>query len=73
VSKRRFVTKAEAVLAIGEKRLGVYACPLCAGYHLTSQTVIQAAEKAALMPREEKPSFDTSLLARAKWIDGDRP
>ncbi len=65
-SKRRFLSKADAAAVIGGRRLGVYSCPLCSGFHLTSQSVLPATGKPSV--ELEKPTFDSSLLARAKWV-----
>jgi hypothetical protein len=58
--KRRFPTEAEALEASNGFR--VYRCPVCGGYHLTSQ----GSAKSEPLP-EVKPTFETSILARARW------
>jgi hypothetical protein len=67
-TKRRFTRKAEASQAIGIRRLAAYACPLCSGFHLTSKFDSSKLDKSVPQIQSEKPNFDTTLLARAKWV-----
>jgi len=41
----------------------VYQCPVCNGYHLTGQG---KPSKPKPLP-ETKPTFESSILARARW------
>jgi hypothetical protein len=44
-------------------RFGIYLCPICARYHLTSS---KPATPGKAPTPERKPTFESSLLARAK-------
>jgi hypothetical protein len=67
-AKRRFLSKDDARVATGNKHLGVYSCPVCSGFHLTSKFSLDASDRREAVRTElEKPSFDSSLLARARW------
>ena|GEM_PF-6110128 len=61
VSKRKFETEAEALAECHGFR--VYQCPVCNGYHLTGQG---KPSKPKPLP-ETKPTFESSILARARW------
>ncbi len=61
--KAAYPTSAEAESA-ARGRFGVYLCPVCARYHLTSSR--PGSANAGGSEAEQKPSFETSLLGRAK-------
>src|SRR5579862_5831906 len=60
--KTAYGNRSDAEAAAGSK-FGVYLCPICSRYHLTSAKPGSTKRP----PKEEpKPSFETSLLGRAK-------
>ncbi len=67
-AKRRFPTLEEVNLAATPGLRG-YQCVACGGYHLTSQSGPAPIEQPA---EDRKPTFETSVLGRAKLVRSSR-